>query len=73
MSKISINGRILSNKNSPYIIAEISANHGGSIERAKRTIHAAARCGVDAVKIQSYTPDTMTINSNKKDFYILVH
>ena len=34
----------------PYIVAEISANHGGSIERAKRTIHAAARCGVDAVK-----------------------
>ena len=65
-----ISGREIGKLFKPYIVAEISANHGGSIERAKRTIHAAARCGVDAVKIQSYTPDTMTIKDNKKDFYI---
>ncbi len=70
MSKISINGRILSNKNSPYIIAEISANHNGSVNRAKETIRIANEIGVDAVKIQSYTPETMTINSRKKDFLI---
>lgn len=54
----------------PFIIAEVSANHGGSIQRAKDTILAAKNSGADAVKIQSYTPDTMTINSNKDDFLI---
>ena len=54
----------------PYVIAELSANHGGSIERAKQSIKAAAKTGVSAVKIQSYTPDSMTIKCGKKDFYI---
>lgn len=54
----------------PFIIAEVSANHGGSIKRAKDTILTANLSGADAVKIQTYTPDTMTINSNKKDFLI---
>ena len=57
-------------KKKPFIIAEVSANHGGSIKRAKDTILAANLSGADAVKIQTYTPDTMTINSNKKDFLI---
>ena len=54
----------------PYIIAEISANHNGSIKRAKDTILAAKNAGVDAVKIQTYTPDTMTIDSRSSDFLI---
>ena len=54
----------------PFIIAEISANHGGSIQRAKDTILAAKRSGADAVKIQTFTPDTMTLNSKKPDFLI---
>ena len=54
----------------PYIIAELSANHGGSIERAKASILAAKNAGVSAVKIQSYTPDTMTIDCNKDEFKI---
>jgi len=54
----------------PFIIAEISANHGGSIQRAKETILAAKSSGADAVKIQTYTPDTMTLNSRKDDFLI---
>ena len=54
----------------PFIIAEVSANHGGSIQRAKDTILAAKRSGADAVKIQTYTPDTMTLNSKKPDFLI---
>jgi len=54
----------------PFIIAEVSANHGGSIQRAKDTILAAKKSGADAVKIQTYTPDTMTINSDKENFLI---
>ncbi len=65
-----INGRNINDENEPYIIAELSANHGGSIERAKRSIFQAAQSGVNAVKIQSYTPDTMTIKSKKPDFQI---
>jgi len=54
----------------PLIIAEVSANHGGSIQRAKDTILAAKKAGADAVKIQTYTPDTMTLDSKKPDFLI---
>lgn len=54
----------------PYIIAELSANHGGSIDAAKQSIKLAKESGANAVKIQSYTPDTMTIDSNKPDFLI---
>ena len=72
MSKypFSINNREISAKFPPYIIAEISANHNGSINRAKESILAAKHSGVDAVKIQTYTPDTMTIEVDKDDFFI---
>ena len=56
--------------NKPYIIAELSANHGGDIKRAKNSIKMAAKTGVSAVKIQTYTPDTMTINSSLDDFVV---
>ncbi len=65
-----INSRKISGENYPYIIAEVSANHNGSIIRAKQLILAALNAGVDAVKIQTYTPDTMTIDVNKPDFLI---
>lgn len=52
------------------IIAELSANHGGDLEIAKETIRAAKRAGADAIKLQTYTADTMTINSEKEDFLI---
>lgn len=54
----------------PYIIAELSANHGGSIERAKKSIEAAKISGASAIKMQTYTPETMTIKSDKDDFMI---
>jgi len=53
-----------------FIVAELSANHGNDIKIAIETIKAAKRAGADAVKLQTYTADTMTINSNSKDFII---
>jgi len=57
-------------KNKCFIIAELSANHGGDIEIAKETIRAAKRSGADAIKMQTYLPSTMTLNSNKEDFIV---
>ena len=54
----------------PYLIAEISGNHNGSIENAKRLISLAKENGADCVKIQTYSPDTMTIKSSNSDFKI---
>ena len=54
----------------PYIIAEISGNHNGSFKRAKTLIKSASENGAHCVKLQTYTADTMTIKSNKKDFQI---
>lgn len=67
---IEIAGRKIGADFKPYIIAEISANHNGNIEVALQTLEAAAKLGVDAIKIQSYTPDTMTIACDKEDFQI---
>ena len=57
-------------KNTLYLIAEISANHCGNFEKAKKLISLAKHKGFDAVKLQTYTPDTMTINSDNKNFKI---
>ena len=65
-----INNRAIGRDYAPYIIAELSANHGGSIESAKLAITVAKESGASAVKIQTYTPDTMTIASEKPDFKI---
>jgi pseudaminic acid synthase len=53
-----------------FIIAELSANHGHDIEIAKETIRAAKRAGADAIKLQTYTADTITLDSDKEDFII---
>lgn len=53
-----------------YIIAEMSANHGGSLGQAKEIIHAAREAGADCVKLQTYTPDTMTIDCENPYFQI---
>lgn len=57
-------------KGKTFIIAELSANHGQDIEIARETIRAAKRVGADAIKLQTYTADTITINCDKDDFII---
>tara|TARA_B100000900_G_C20596348_1_gene723548 strand:- start:331 stop:1350 length:1020 start_codon:yes stop_codon:yes gene_type:complete len=61
---------MLNDLKKPYIIAEISGNHNGSLDRAKELVKLAKDNGADCVKLQTYTPDTMTIKSSKEDFLI---
>jgi N-acetylneuraminate synthase len=65
-----IGDRFIGASEPPFIIAELSANHNGSLERAKQSILAAKNSGAHAIKIQSYTADTMTIDCDKKDFIV---
>lgn len=60
----------IGNSSKVFIIAELSANHNGSLEIAIETIKAAKRAGADCIKLQTYTPDTITIDSVNKDFII---
>ena len=56
--------------NSCFIIAELSANHGQNIDLAKKSVIAAKDCGADAIKLQTFTADTITIDSDQDDFII---
>lgn len=67
---MNINHREISQNQPPYVIAELSANHNGNIQRAFDSILAAKKAGADAVKIQTYTADTMTIDCDAEDFQI---
>lgn len=68
--KININGRFIGDNQPCYIIAEMSANHAGNYERAIQIVKAAKDSGADCIKIQTYTPDTMTIDCNNEYFSI---
>ncbi|MGZ9793207.1 pseudaminic acid synthase [Bacillus atrophaeus] len=70
MNEINIDGRSIGPHHPPFIIAEMSGNHNQSLERAFKIIEAAAKAGAHALKIQTYTADTMTLNVNTKDFTI---
>ncbi len=68
MQTICINSQPIGLGYPPYIIAEMSANHNGSIENAFKIIEAAKQSGADAVKLQTYRPDTITLNCDSEDF-----
>jgi N-acetylneuraminate synthase len=67
---ININGRKIGSDYSPYIIAEMSANHNGDISNAYKIIDMAKSCGADAIKLQTYRPDTITMDMNTPEFMI---
>lgn len=70
MKDIIIDGRPIGVGHAPYVIAELSANHNGSLQRALDTISEAKTRGADAIKLQTYTADTMTIDCDSEDFMI---
>lgn len=69
-SQIAIAGQNIGSDHAPYVVAEMSANHNGSIETAFKLIEAAKQAGADAVKMQTYRPDTITLNCDTEDFRI---
>lgn len=68
--EITIAGRRIARDAPPYIIAELSANHNGKLETALKILEEAKKAGADAVKLQTYRPDTITLDSDSKDFQI---
>lgn len=68
--EFAIAGRKIGPAYPPYVISELSANHNGSLDAALRLIDAATKTGADAVKIQTYTADTITLNSSRPEFQI---
>lgn len=67
---ITINHRRIGPGNPTYIIAEMSANHNQDFEQATKIVHEAKKAGADAIKLQTYTPDSLTINCNTAPFQI---
>ena len=67
---IRIGDRIIGNEYLPFIVAEMSGNHNQSLDRAMQIVDAAARAGAHALKLQTYTADTMTLDLDRDDFFI---
>ena len=70
MNEIIIGHKKIGENYPPFIIAEMSGNHNQSLERALKIVEAAAKSGAHAFKIQTYLPDTMTLNSRKDEFMV---
>lgn len=69
-AEINIAGQTLGSGHPPFIIAEMSGNHNQSLDRALEIVEAAAKAGAHALKIQTYTPDTMTLDLDEREFHI---
>jgi pseudaminic acid synthase len=69
-SETRIGGTPVGRGHRPVIVAELSANHNASLDRALQIVQAAAKCGVHAIKLQTYQPETLTIDSNRPEFFI---
>jgi pseudaminic acid synthase len=69
-NEINIASRKIGSGHSPFIIAEMSGNHNQSLDRALAIVEAAAKAGVNALKLQTYTPETMTLDIAEKEFFI---
>jgi pseudaminic acid synthase len=69
-SEVNISGRAIGSGCPPFVIAEMSGNHNQSLERALEIVDAAAQSGAHGLKIQTYTPDTMTIDLDEREFHI---
>lgn len=69
-TEISIAGRTIGLGHAPFVVAEMSGNHNQSLERALAIVDAVAKTGAHALKIQTYTPDTMTLDLNEREFHI---
>ena len=67
---IEIAGRPIGQSHPPFVIAEMSGNHNQSLKRALKIVEAAAQAGAHAIKLQTYTADTMTLNERGGDFEI---
>lgn len=67
---MNIAGRLIGRSHVPFIIAEMSGNHNQSLDRALDIVEAAAKTGAHALKIQTYTPDTMTLDLDEREFHI---
>lgn len=70
MLEIKIGNRLVGAAQPPFIIAEMSGNHGQSLEKAMALVDAAAAAGAHALKLQTYTPDTITLNVHEREFFI---
>jgi N-acetylneuraminate synthase/pseudaminic acid synthase len=70
IKKIRIGNTVIGFEHPTFIVAEMSANHGGTLERAIEIVHSAKRAGADAIKLQTYTADTITLKCNGEDFLI---
>ncbi|KHF39879.1 pseudaminic acid synthase [Halalkalibacter okhensis] len=70
MNKIYVEDKVICSNSAPFIIAEMSGNHNQSLERALEIVEAAAKAGVHALKLQTYTADTMTLDVTSDDFVI---